>query len=75
MVLKLSDLANDVDSKACIISGDVLNGSEISKSNHSLNYFDEILSVIKIDNKREFLGWLMRLDFEKYNIKYFFIKI
>ena len=41
-----------------IISGDALNGKEIKPQN-SLNYYDEIISVIKTDNKREFLGWMM----------------
>ena len=40
-----------------VISGDVLGGSEVS-STGSLNYHDEVLSVIKTDDKKEFLGWL-----------------
>ena len=40
------------------ISGDVLNGNEIA-ADFSVDYYDEILSIIKIDKEREFLGWLM----------------
>jgi len=40
-----------------------------------LNYFDEILSVIKISKNREFLGWL-KPGFNKYSLSNaFFSKI
>ena len=41
-----------------IISGDVLSGKEID-INHSPNYHDEVISIIKTNNKKEFLGWAM----------------
>ena len=46
------------DKNVKIITGDVLNGSIVNGEN-SLGYYDEVLSLIKTDNKREFLGWLM----------------
>ena len=49
-----------------IISGDVLNG-KITSIDHSIGYYDEVLSIIKTDNKREFLGWLMP-GFRKYSL-------
>jgi len=53
------------------ISGDVLSGNEIS-NNLSMDYYDEILSSIKIDNKREFLGWLMP-GLKKYSLSNAFL--
>ena len=50
---KVSDFIKINESSMRLISGDVLNGSEIN-SHNSLNYFDEVLSVIKIDNKGVF---------------------
>jgi len=41
-----------------IISGDVLSGKEISKE-LSIDFYDEILSIIRTSNKREFLGWIL----------------
>ena len=71
---KVVDLVNDVDSKDCIISGDVLSG-KITKLNYSLNYHDEILSVLRTNDKREFLGWLMP-GFKKYSLtNLFFSKL
>ena len=54
-----------------IISGDILNGKELNYDN-SINIFDEIVSVIKIDNKREFLGW-MSPGLNKYSISKTFL--
>ncbi|MBI65687.1 MAG: hypothetical protein CMG64_05300 [Candidatus Marinimicrobia bacterium] len=54
----------DVDLR--IISGDVLNGKEI-ENNKSINYHDEIVSVIKTDHKRDFLGWITP-GLKKYSI-------
>ena len=48
----------NISSNSRIISGDVLSGKEIN-NNSSLNFHDEILSIIKTDNNKEFLGWLM----------------
>ena len=57
-----------------IISGDVLSG-KITVETKSMNFHDEVLSVIKNDNKREFLGWLMP-GFKKYTLtKTFFSKL
>jgi Na+-transporting NADH:ubiquinone oxidoreductase subunit A len=65
-----SDLSNDIQ----IISGDVLNG-KITVKDKSLNFHDEVLSVIKNDNKRQFLGWLMP-GFKKYSLtKAFFSRL
>ena len=54
----ISDFIELKEGQLRIISGDVLNGKEINFQN-SLNYYDEIISVIKTNNKREFLGWMM----------------
>ena len=48
----------DFDNNVKVITGDVLNGSIIN-SKSALGYYDEVLSLIKTDSKREFLGWLM----------------
>ena len=57
-----------------IISGDVLSG-RITTKEKSLYFYDEILSVILNDHKREFLGWLMP-GFKKYTLtKTFFSKL
>ena len=57
-----------------IISGDVLSGKLILQDK-SLNFHNEVLSVIQNDNKREFLGWLMP-GFKKYTLtKAFFSKL
>ena len=49
-----------------MISGDVLSGNETSL-NLSIDYYDEVLSVIKMSKKREFLGWL-KPGFNKYSL-------
>ncbi len=54
-----------------IISGDVLSGTA-TVSDNSLRYYDEILSVIKVNNKRDFLGWLMP-GLKKYTVSNVFI--
>jgi len=54
----IADFVELKETQLRIISGDVLNGKEINSQN-SLNYYDEIISVIKTNNKREFLGWMM----------------
>ena len=48
---------NNIDNTR-IITGDILNGNEVDSAN-SIGYYDEVLSFIKTDNKRDFLGWLM----------------
>ena len=40
------------------ISGDVLSGKEISNK-LSIDYHDDVLSVIKTYHKKDFIGWLM----------------
>ena len=67
----LSDFIDLNDSESRIISGDLLNGDE-TDINNSINYFDEVVSVIAIDNKREFLGWGMP-GFKKYSISNTFL--
>ncbi len=65
-----SNLSDDVE----IISGDLLNGKTTVKD-RSLNFHDEVLSVIQNDNKREFLGWLTP-GFKKYTLtKTFFSRL
>ena len=54
-----------------IISGDVLSGTA-TVSDNSLRYYDEILSVIKVNNKRDFLGWLMP-GLKKYTVSNVFL--
>ena len=56
----------NISSNNRVISGDVLNGKEID-NNSSLNYHDEILSIIKTDNNKEFLGWLKQ-GINKYSL-------
>ena len=60
-----------IDKEIRYISGDVLNGNEIS-SKLSMDYYDEVLSIIKTDNKREFLGWIMP-GLKKYSLSNTFI--
>ena len=59
-------LKDNLLDNAQIISGDVLSGKAVTEEN-SLNFYDEVLSIIKNDNKREFLGWLMP-GFKKYTL-------
>ena len=51
----LQDIFQEVNSR--IISGDILSGKETT-SQHSINYHDEVLSIITTNTKKEFLGWL-----------------
>ena len=70
----LDIISNDYDKNSTIISGDVLSGKKTEYKN-TLNYFDEILSIIKISKNREFLGWL-KPGFNKYSLSnVFFSKI
>ena len=62
---------NRYDEKSRIISGDILSGKE-TQSENSINYFDEILSLIKISEKRQFLGWLSP-GFNKYSLSNTFL--
>ena len=48
------------------ISGDLLSGNE-TKQELSIDYYDEILSVIETSQKREFLGWL-KPGIDKYSL-------
>ena len=48
------------------ISGDVLNGNEISQD-MSIDYYDEVLSIIQTSKNREFLGWL-KPGLDKYSL-------
>tara|TARA_B110000263_G_scaffold188907_1_gene166544 strand:+ start:2002 stop:3309 length:1308 start_codon:yes stop_codon:yes gene_type:complete len=48
------------------ISGDVLSGNEISQD-MSIDYYDEVLSIIQTSKKREFLGWL-KPGLDKYSL-------
>ena len=64
----------DIPKNLALISGDVLNGKKV-EDNVSINYHDEILSIISVDKKREFLGWLMP-GFNKYSLtNLFFSKL
>jgi len=63
---KIKDILGDISSDVSLISGDVLSGRKVS-SDTSLDYHDEILSLIDVDKKREFLGWLMP-GFNKYSL-------
>ena len=64
-------ISNNSDRNSRIISGDVLSGVE-TKDTNSLNYFDEVLSIIKSSNDRELLGWL-RLGINKYSLSNTFL--
>ena len=48
------------------ISGDLLSGNE-TKQEMSIDYYDEILSVVETSQKREFLGWL-KPGLDKYSL-------
>ena len=50
-------LSNENVDNCRIISGDLLSGT-ITTIDNSFNYFDDVLSVIKENNERNFLGWL-----------------
>ena len=55
----INDIQTSIDDKSIrIISGDVLSGKETSK-NSTINYHDEVLSIIKTSYSKNFLGWLM----------------
>ncbi len=58
------------DNLRCI-SGDLLNGKEIN-SELSLDYYDDILSVIKTYHRRDFIGWLMP-GIKKYSLSNTFL--
>ena len=63
----ISDIIKEkIKSSSRIISGDILSGKEI-KIENSINYYDEILTIIKTSNKRDFLGWLSP-GFNKYSL-------
>ncbi len=62
----IDQMINISSDNARVISGDVLSGNETSL-NLSIDYYDEILSVIKMSKKREFLGWL-KPGFNKYSL-------
>ena len=47
-----------IDTDSIVISGDVLNGSK-SSMDMPLNYYDEVLSMIPFNKKRDFLGWIL----------------
>jgi Na+-transporting NADH:ubiquinone oxidoreductase subunit A len=71
---KIKDILGDIPSDVCLISGDVLSGKKTS-GDASIGCHDEIISLIKIDNKRNFLGWLMP-GFNKYSLtNLFFSKL
>ena len=55
-----------IDSNTRIISGDVLNGKEVS-ADSSIDCHDEVLSLIKTSHDKEFLGWL-RPGLKKYSL-------
>ena len=59
------------DNSLRIISGDVLSGTEIN-GEFSLCHHDEVLSIIKTNHKKEFLGWL-RPGFNKYSLSNTFL--
>ena len=71
---RVKDIVGDYSSDALLISGDVLNGKKVEE-NFAVGYHDEIISLVKNNDKREFLGWLMP-GFKKYSLtNLFFSKI
>ena len=64
-------LKNNQGKNIRIISGDVLSGDETNIT-QALNYYDEIVSIIKINNHKEFLGWL-KPGFNKYSLSNTFL--
>ena len=54
-----------------IISGDILSGKETNLEN-SINYHDEVLSIITTNTNKEFLGWL-KLGLKKYSLSNTFL--
>ena len=65
----LQDVSLDKNNR--IISGDILSGKETILEN-SINYHDEVLSIITTDTKKEFLGWLMP-GIKKYSLSNTFL--
>ena len=63
---RVKDIVGDYSSDALLISGDVLNGKKVEE-NFAVGYHDEIISLVKNNDKREFLGWLMP-GFKKYSL-------
>ena len=59
-------IKTNFDNNIKIISGDVLSGKRVNIDN-TPGYYDEILSLIKTDSDREFLGWL-RPGIDKYSL-------
>jgi len=71
---KIKDIIDDYKSDAMLISGDILNGKKV-KNDVAVGYHDEIISLVKNNDKREFLGWLMP-GFRKYSLtNLFFSKL
>ena len=65
----LQDISKEKNNR--IISGDILSGKETTIEN-SINYHDEVLSIISTDTKKEFLGWLMP-GLKKYSLSNTFL--
>ena len=71
---KVNDILIDIPKDIALISGDVLNGKKIT-DNVSINYHDEIISLVKDDDSRKFLGWVMP-GFDRYSLtNLFFSKL
>ncbi|MAV64072.1 MAG: NADH:ubiquinone reductase (Na(+)-transporting) subunit A [Candidatus Marinimicrobia bacterium] len=69
---QIKDIVGELDNeKYRILSGDVLSGS-VSKSDDSLNSFDEVLTVIPELIEREFVGWALP-GFKKYSLSNTFL--
>ena len=62
----IKHIVGDYSPDALLISGDVLNGKKVEE-NFAVGYHDEIISLVKNNDKREFLGWLMP-GFKKYSL-------
>ena len=70
----IKEIADFSNKDIRFISGDVLSGCEVLQEN-SIDYFDEVLSVIEFSKRREFLGWL-KPGINKYSLtKTFLSKI
>ena len=67
----IKNILTSSDDNLRYISGDVLNGTETSNE-LSIDYYNDILSVIRTYHKRDFIGWLMP-GINKYSLSNIFL--
>lgn len=67
----INKIVNSNKGSSRYISGDVLSGKEIT-NNLSIDYHEDVLSVIETHNKRDFIGWLLP-GINKYSLSNTFV--